>query len=56
MYDGDALFTLSLGEKEADLSALGAAAAEVVAEAIARAVQKAKTLAGVPAAKDVGKC
>ncbi len=56
MYDGDALFTLSLGEKEADLSALGAAAAEVVAEAIARAIQKAKALAGVPAAEDVGKC
>lgn len=56
MYDGDALFTLSLGEKQADLSALGAAAAEVVAEAIVRAIQKAKTLAGVPAAKDVSKC
>jgi L-aminopeptidase/D-esterase-like protein len=56
MYDGDALFALSLGEKEADLSALGAAAAEVVAEAIVRAIQKAKTLAGVPAAKDLTKC
>jgi L-aminopeptidase/D-esterase-like protein len=56
MYDGDALFALSLGDKEADLSALGAAAAEVVAEAIMRAIQKAKTLAGVPAAKDVSKC
>jgi len=56
MYDGDALFTLSLGEKEADLSALGAAAAAVVAEAIVRAVHEAQTLAGVPAAKDVGKC
>ena len=56
MYDGDALFALSLGEKEADLSALGAAAAAVVAEAIVRAVQEAQTLAGVPAAKDVGKC
>jgi len=56
MYDGDALFTLSLGEKQADLSALGAAAAEVVAEAIVRAIQKAKTLAGVSAAKDVSKC
>ncbi len=56
MYDGDALFTLSLGEKQADLSVLGAAAAEVVAEAIVRAIQKAKTLAGVPAAKDVSKC
>jgi L-aminopeptidase/D-esterase-like protein len=56
MYDGDALFTLSLGGKQADLSALGAAAAEVVAEAIVRAIQRAKTLAGVPAAKDVNKC
>jgi len=56
MYDGDALFVLSLGEKEADVSALGAVAAEVVAEAIIRAIQKAETLAGVPAAKDVSKC
>jgi L-aminopeptidase/D-esterase-like protein len=55
MYDGDALFTLSLGEKEADLTALGAAAAQVVAEAIVRTIRKAKTLAGVPAAKDVSK-
>jgi L-aminopeptidase/D-esterase-like protein len=56
MYDGDALFTLSVGKKETDLSALGAAAAEVVAEAIVRAIQKAKTLAGVPAAEDASKC
>jgi L-aminopeptidase/D-esterase-like protein len=56
MYDGDALFVLSLGEKEADVSALGAMATEVVAEAIVRAIQKAETLAGVPAAKDVSKC
>ena len=55
MYDGDALFALSLGGKEADVSALGAVAAEVVAEAIVRAIQKAETLAGVPAAKDVSK-
>jgi len=55
MYDGDALFTLSLGEKEADLTALGAAAAQVVAQAIVRAIRKAKTLAGVPAAKDVSR-
>ena len=56
MYDGDALFTLSVGKKETDLSALGAAAAEVVAEAIVRAIQKAKTLAGVPAAEDASEC
>jgi L-aminopeptidase/D-esterase-like protein len=56
MYDGDALFALSLGEKEADFSALGAAAAVVVAEAIIRAIKRAKTLAGVPAAMDVSRC
>jgi L-aminopeptidase/D-esterase-like protein len=55
MYDGDALFVLSLGEKEADVTALGAVATEVVAEAIVRAIQKAETLAGVPAAADVSK-
>jgi L-aminopeptidase/D-esterase-like protein len=56
MYDGDTLFALSLGEKEADTSAVGAMAAEVVAEAIVRAIQKAETLAGVPAARDAVKC
>jgi len=56
MYDGDALFALSLGNKEADINALGAAAAEVVSEAIVTAIQKAETLAGVPAAKDISKC
>lgn len=56
MYDGDALFALSSGDKGADISALGAVAAEVIAEAIVRAIQKAETLAGVPAAKDANKC
>jgi L-aminopeptidase/D-esterase-like protein len=56
MYDGDALFALSSGEKEADFSALGAAAADVVGEAIVRAIRKSETLAGVLAAKDMGKC
>jgi L-aminopeptidase/D-esterase-like protein len=55
MYDGDALFALSSGKKEADINALGAAAAEVIAEAIVRAIQKTETLAGVPAAKDIRK-
>jgi L-aminopeptidase/D-esterase-like protein len=55
MYDGDALFALSLGDKEAAISALGTAAAEVVTQAIVRAIQKAETLAGVPAAKDVNR-
>lgn len=56
MYDGDALFALSLGEKEADFDALGTVAAEVVADAIARAILQAETLAGVPAVRDVNIC
>jgi L-aminopeptidase/D-esterase-like protein len=48
LFDGDVVFALSLGEASADLSALGVAAAEAVAEAIVRAVRAAPTLGGVP--------
>ncbi|MBI1897902.1 MAG: P1 family peptidase [Acidobacteria bacterium] len=48
--DGDVVFALSAGSEEADLNALGVAAAEAVAAAIVRAVKKAKTLGGIPAA------
>jgi L-aminopeptidase/D-esterase-like protein len=47
-YDGDVCFALSLGNENADLSALGVGAAEAVAEAIVRAVRSAPTLGGVP--------
>jgi L-aminopeptidase/D-esterase-like protein len=53
MFDGDAIFALSLGNKTGDITVLGTAAAETVAEAIVRAVQQAETLAGIPAAKDI---
>jgi L-aminopeptidase/D-esterase-like protein len=56
MYDGDALFVISSGDKGADVNALGAAAAEVVAEAIIRAICNAEALADLPAAKDVITC
>ncbi|RQD76903.1 MAG: peptidase S58 family protein, partial [Candidatus Syntrophonatronum acetioxidans] len=49
MWDGDTIFSLSLGQEEADLSLVGIMAAEAVAEASARAVWKADTLAGIPA-------
>lgn len=55
MYDGDTVFALSMGDKSGDLTTLGAAAANVVAEAIVRAVQQAETLAGIPAIKDIMK-
>lgn len=48
MFDGDTTFALSLGDRRADINALGVAAAEAVAQAILRAVKLAKTLGGVP--------
>jgi len=56
MFDGDALFALSLGEGEADFNIVGSVAAEVVAETITRAILQAETIGGVPAAKDISKC
>jgi len=46
--DGDLVIALSVGQAEAELNTLGAAAAEVVARAIVRAAQKAPSLGGLP--------
>jgi L-aminopeptidase/D-esterase-like protein len=51
MFDGDAIFALSLGEKKCDLTLLGLAAAEVVSTAIIRAIVKSETMAGIAASK-----
>ncbi|MCL4396396.1 MAG: P1 family peptidase [Chloroflexi bacterium] len=40
LFDGDALFVLSVGKKQGDVSAIGHAASEVVADAIVRAVKR----------------
>ena len=48
MADGDLVFGLSLGTLEADINALGVAAAEAVADAILRAVKTAKGMGGLP--------
>ncbi len=48
MFDGDTVFALSLGAREADVNALGIAAAEAVTQSILRAVRSAKSLGGVP--------
>ncbi len=48
MYDGDTIFTLATGEKEADLSLVGACAADVMAETIVRAVKLAESAGGLP--------
>ncbi len=55
MFDGDTVFALSLGEKRADVSLLGAAAAEVTARAIVRAVVMARGLGGVPGCNDLSR-
>ena len=47
-FDGDLVFALSIGQKLADLDALGTAAALATAGAIVRAVRTAKGLGGVP--------
>lgn len=55
LFDGDVVFALSLGEREADLNTVGTVAAEAVAEAIVRGVKQARSLGGVPAASDLKK-
>lgn len=52
MLDGDTVFSLSLGEKRGDVTAIGAIAAEVVARAIKKAIMQAVGLAGIPARAD----
>jgi L-aminopeptidase/D-esterase-like protein len=48
MLDGDVIFALSTGTKKADISTVGAFAAEVMAQAIIRAVTMAKAAGGLP--------
>ncbi len=48
MLDGDVIFALSTGTKKADVSIIGAFAAEVMAQAIVRAVKMAKSSGGLP--------
>ena len=48
MFDGDTIFALATGEKKADVSMVGAFAAEIMAEAIVRAVKMAKSAGGLP--------
>ncbi|MCE9646691.1 MAG: P1 family peptidase [Chloroflexi bacterium] len=48
MLDGDVIFALSTGTKKADVSTIGAFAAEVLAQAILRAVKHARSAGGLP--------
>jgi L-aminopeptidase/D-esterase-like protein len=51
-FDGDVVFALSVGDLHADVNALGAAAADAVAHAIARGVTEAVGAGGVPGLRD----
>jgi L-aminopeptidase/D-esterase-like protein len=52
MYDGDTIFALSHGDRTAEVTAVGALAAEAFSRAAVRAVRKASSLCGVPAGHD----
>lgn len=51
--DGDSIYALSIGDVIADREVVGLMAAEVISEAIIRAVTSAESAYGYPAAKDL---
>ncbi len=52
-FDGDTIFALSCGDKQADLSLVGALAADVLAEAVISATMAAEPLGGLPSAREL---
>ncbi len=54
MLDGDTIFALATGGKRADLTTVGAYAAEATAQAILQAVRHAASAAGLPGLLDYG--
>jgi len=55
MYDGDTIFALATGaiSSKGDTSAIGALAADVMAQAVVRAVTQATSIPGYPAYRDL---
>ena len=53
-YDGDSIYAVSVGEVAADQDVIGILAAEVVSEAIKRAVFSADSAYGYPSATELG--
>lgn len=53
MVDGDTLFALATGERPADVTIVGAFAAEVMAQAIVRGARLARSAGGLPGAGDL---
>ena len=52
-FDGDSVYAVSAGRVKADQDAVGMLAAEVISEAIVRAVESAESAFGFPAARDL---
>jgi L-aminopeptidase/D-esterase-like protein len=54
-YDGDTIFALATGKssKQANVTLIGALAAEAMAQAVVRAVRAARGIAGLPSASDL---
>jgi len=53
VFDGDVVFAVSAGQRPGDPTTIGLAAAEVLAEAILRAVRMAEPLHGVPNGREI---
>ena len=51
--DGDSVYAVSVGSVRADQELVGTLAAEMVSEAVVRAVRSAESAYGYPAAKDL---
>ncbi|USG63409.1 P1 family peptidase [Brevibacillus ruminantium] len=55
MFDGDTLFALGTGQVAASVDLIGTLSAEVLAEAVVRAVRAAKPAGGLPAHESISK-
>ena len=53
MFDGDTVFALALGDHPADVNAIGALAAEALAQAVLSGVRAAQGVPGWPSAQDL---
>jgi L-aminopeptidase/D-esterase-like protein len=58
MFDGDTIFAIATGKSQsnqpANITLIGALAAEAMAQAVIRAIKAARGIAGLPAAVDLG--
>ena len=53
MLDGDTIFAMATGRRKADVSVVGAYAAEVMSQAIVRAARMAVSAGGLPGLADM---